>query len=54
MPQLNPDPWFFTLALSWVVFLTIVPTKVLAYIQPNEPTLMDADSHKFGSWNWPW
>nr|YP_010360235.1 ATP synthase F0 subunit 8 [Opsarius caudiocellatus]UNQ32319.1 ATP synthase F0 subunit 8 [Opsarius caudiocellatus] len=54
MPQLNPDPWFFTLVLSWVVFLTIIPTKVLAYIQPNEPALMDADSHKFGSWNWPW
>nr|BAK23164.1 ATPase subunit 8 [Leptocypris sp. CBM ZF 11419] len=54
MPQLNPDPWFFTLVLSWGVFLAIVPAKVLTFIQPNEPALMSTYSYKFGSWNWPW
>nr|YP_004465080.1 ATP synthase F0 subunit 8 [Cabdio morar]BAK22995.1 ATPase subunit 8 [Cabdio morar] len=54
MPQLNPDPWFLTLALSWVVFLAIIPTKVLSYVQPNELTPTSTSSYNFESWNWPW
>nr|BAK23138.1 ATPase subunit 8 [Luciosoma setigerum] len=54
MPQLNPDPWFLTLMLSWVVFLTVIPTKVLAYILPNEFILAAISNYKFNTWNWPW
>nr|YP_009311636.1 ATP synthase F0 subunit 8 [Opsaridium ubangiense]BAV70591.1 ATPase subunit 8 [Opsaridium ubangiense] len=54
MPQLNPDPWFFTLMASWTVFLTIVSTKVLTYVKPNEPAPTSTQDYKFGSWNWPW
>nr|YP_004465323.1 ATP synthase F0 subunit 8 [Salmostoma bacalia]BAK22891.1 ATPase subunit 8 [Salmostoma bacalia] len=54
MPQLNPDPWFSTLMLSWVIFLTIIPTKVLAYVQPNELTSASTDSFGFNAWGWPW
>nr|YP_004465145.1 ATP synthase F0 subunit 8 [Luciosoma bleekeri]BAK23047.1 ATPase subunit 8 [Luciosoma bleekeri] len=54
MPQLNPDPWFMTLTLSWVVFLAIVPTKVLAYTLPNELLTATAREHKSNTWGWPW
>nr|YP_913488.1 ATP synthase F0 subunit 8 [Esomus metallicus]BAF41549.1 ATPase subunit 8 [Esomus metallicus] len=54
MPQLCTDPWFMILVTSWLTFLTIVPTKVLSYTQPNEPTPINVDKHITGPWNWPW
>nr|YP_009516312.1 ATP synthase F0 subunit 8 [Hyporhamphus quoyi]AYD91080.1 ATP synthase F0 subunit 8 [Hyporhamphus quoyi] len=38
MPQLNPAPWFAILVFSWLIFLTVIPPKVLAHSFPNEPT----------------
>nr|YP_009348635.1 ATPase subunit 8 [Dionda episcopa]BAW88032.1 ATPase subunit 8 [Dionda episcopa] len=54
MPQLNPNPWFAILVFSWLIFLTIIPTKVLGHLTPNEPTTMDEEKHKTDSWSWPW
>nr|UDN38887.1 ATP synthase F0 subunit 8 [Traccatichthys pulcher] len=54
MPQLNPAPWFAILVFSWLVFLTIIPTKVMSHITPNEPTILDSEKHKTESWDWPW
>nr|YP_009348700.1 ATPase subunit 8 [Acrocheilus alutaceus]BAW88149.1 ATPase subunit 8 [Acrocheilus alutaceus] len=54
MPQLNPSPWFAILVFSWVVFLTVIPTKVLNHTAPNEPTPMNEEKHKTEPWNWPW
>nr|ABY47930.1 ATPase 8 [Henicorhynchus lobatus]ABY47932.1 ATPase 8 [Henicorhynchus lobatus]ABY47934.1 ATPase 8 [Henicorhynchus lobatus]ABY47936.1 ATPase 8 [Henicorhynchus lobatus]ABY47938.1 ATPase 8 [Henicorhynchus lobatus] len=54
MPQLNPNPWFLILVFSWLTFLTIIPTKVLSHITPNEPAPMNIEEHKTDSWNWPW
>nr|UXB57266.1 ATP synthase F0 subunit 8 [Siphateles bicolor]UXB57435.1 ATP synthase F0 subunit 8 [Siphateles bicolor eurysoma]UXB58020.1 ATP synthase F0 subunit 8 [Siphateles bicolor] len=54
MPQLNPNPWFAILVFSWVVFLTIIPTKVLNHTTPNEPAPMSEEKHKTEPWNWPW
>nr|YP_009311051.1 ATP synthase F0 subunit 8 [Enteromius hulstaerti]BAV69655.1 ATPase subunit 8 [Enteromius hulstaerti] len=54
MPQLNPGPWFMILIFSWLVFLVIIPTKILNHIFPNEPILMNSKKHKTESWNWPW
>nr|YP_009349103.1 ATPase subunit 8 [Acanthocobitis botia]BAW88786.1 ATPase subunit 8 [Acanthocobitis botia] len=54
MPQLNPAPWFAILVFAWLVFLTIIPTKVMNHISPNEPTLLDSEKHKTESWDWPW
>nr|YP_007024843.1 ATP synthase F0 subunit 8 [Alburnus tarichi]YP_009311610.1 ATP synthase F0 subunit 8 [Alburnus mossulensis]AFV75051.1 ATP synthase F0 subunit 8 [Alburnus tarichi]BAV70552.1 ATPase subunit 8 [Alburnus mossulensis] len=54
MPQLNPNPWFAILVFSWIVFLTIIPTKVLGHTAPNEPTPMNEEKHKTEPWNWPW
>nr|QSQ87008.1 ATP synthase F0 subunit 8 [Sinocyclocheilus sp. n. YK-2021] len=54
MPQLNPGPWFMILVYAWLLFLAIIPTKVLNHISPNKPTSVSAKKHKTGSWYWPW
>nr|WMN14138.1 ATP synthase F0 subunit 8 [Diplophos taenia]BBG74400.1 ATPase subunits 8 [Diplophos taenia] len=53
MPQLNPSPWFAILLFSWLVFLIILPPKVLAHTFPGEPTL-GTEKTKTEPWNWPW
>nr|WNH20780.1 ATP synthase F0 subunit 8 [Archosargus rhomboidalis] len=54
MPQLNPAPWFMILVFSWVIFLTILPLKVMAHTFPNEPTLQSTNMPKTEPWTWPW
>nr|BAV71358.1 ATPase subunit 8 [Rohtee ogilbii] len=54
MPQLNPGPWFAILVFAWLVFLTVIPTKILNHTSPNEPIPVNAEKHKTGSWDWPW
>nr|WNH21768.1 ATP synthase F0 subunit 8 [Gillellus greyae] len=54
MPQLNPAPWFAILVFSWLIFLTIIPPKVLAHQFPNEPASMASEKPKTEAWNWPW
>ncbi|NP_740144.1 ATP synthase F0 subunit 8 (mitochondrion) [Salarias fasciatus] len=54
MPQLNPAPWFMILFFSWLVFLTVIPPKILAHKFPNEPSLTTAEKTKTKSWTWPW
>nr|YP_009047863.1 ATP synthase F0 subunit 8 [Ptychobarbus dipogon]AHB35445.1 ATPase subunit 8 [Ptychobarbus dipogon]ANK78573.1 ATPase subunit 8 [Schizothorax waltoni] len=54
MPQLNPGPWFAILVFSWLVFLILIPTKVLNHVTPNELISVGAEKHKTESWNWPW
>nr|BAV71735.1 ATPase subunit 8 [Danio margaritatus] len=54
MPQLNPKPWFAILFFSWIIFLTIIPNKIINHIQPNDPIQVNTKEHKSDSWNWPW
>nr|YP_008080594.1 ATP synthase F0 subunit 8 [Ammodytes personatus]AEX68543.1 ATP synthase F0 subunit 8 [Ammodytes personatus]AGX84966.1 ATP synthase F0 subunit 8 [Ammodytes personatus]QFI35642.1 ATP synthase F0 subunit 8 [Ammodytes personatus]QFI35655.1 ATP synthase F0 subunit 8 [Ammodytes personatus]QFI35668.1 ATP synthase F0 subunit 8 [Ammodytes personatus] len=54
MPQLNPTPWFAILAFSWLVFLTVIPPKVMAHTFPNTPTSKSTEKPKATTWNWPW
>nr|BBM35074.1 ATPase subunit 8 [Paraliparis sp. NSMT P92399] len=54
MPQLNPTPWFAVLIFSWLIFLIILPPKVIAHTFPNEPTLQNAKKPQTNSWIWPW
>nr|QHI42863.1 ATP synthase F0 subunit 8 [Solea solea] len=54
MPQLNPAPWFLILVFSWLVFLTILPPKILNHTFPNEPTPASSKKPLTNSWNWPW
>nr|YP_009108087.1 ATP synthase F0 subunit 8 [Platysmacheilus nudiventris]YP_009228221.1 ATP synthase F0 subunit 8 [Gobiobotia filifer]AIU45429.1 ATP synthase F0 subunit 8 [Platysmacheilus nudiventris]AKG64586.1 ATP synthase F0 subunit 8 [Gobiobotia filifer]WAW79773.1 ATP synthase F0 subunit 8 [Gobiobotia filifer]WBR66311.1 ATP synthase F0 subunit 8 [Platysmacheilus nudiventris]WCI18477.1 ATP synthase F0 subunit 8 [Gobiobotia filifer] len=54
MPQLNPNPWFAILVFSWIIFLTIIPAKILNHTTPNEPAPMSEEKHKTEPWDWPW
>nr|YP_003345415.1 ATP synthase F0 subunit 8 [Robinsia catherinae]BAI53215.1 ATPase subunit 8 [Robinsia catherinae] len=54
MPQLNPSPWFLILLFSWLIFLTVIPTKVMAHTFNNEPSLQATKKPKTTSWDWPW
>nr|QUJ18403.1 ATP synthase protein 8 [Chrysiptera taupou] len=54
MPQLNPAPWLLIMLFSWVVFLIIIPPKILSHATPNEPTLQSIETPKAEPWAWPW
>uniref|UniRef100_UPI0030FEA226 ATP synthase F0 subunit 8 n=1 Tax=Paralonchurus brasiliensis TaxID=1154682 RepID=UPI0030FEA226 len=54
MPQLNPSPWLAIMVFSWMMFLIIVPPKILAHIFPNEPASRSMEESQTGSWSWPW
>nr|AAP75313.1 ATP synthase 8 [Chrysiptera annulata]AAP75315.1 ATP synthase 8 [Chrysiptera annulata] len=54
MPQLNPDPWFVLLTFSWLVFLVVLPPKVLAHMTPNHPVHRSTEKSKTEPWAWPW
>nr|WNH37002.1 ATP synthase F0 subunit 8 [Erotelis smaragdus] len=54
MPQLNPAPWLMILLFSWLIFLTILPTKIMAHTFPNEPALQSTQVPKTEPWFWPW
>nr|YP_003457152.1 ATP synthase F0 subunit 8 [Thaumatichthys pagidostomus]BAI77226.1 ATPase subunit 8 [Thaumatichthys pagidostomus] len=54
MPQLNPTPWFAILMFTWLVFLTVLPPKVLAHNFPNEPNHEITEKSETRPWLWPW
>nr|YP_010997021.1 ATP synthase F0 subunit 8 [Prietella phreatophila]UGN11507.1 ATP synthase F0 subunit 8 [Prietella phreatophila] len=54
MPQLNPAPWFMILMFSWLIFLTVIPNKVLNHTFTNEIMTQNAKKFKPNTWNWPW
>nr|YP_008592597.1 ATP synthase F0 subunit 8 [Novumbra hubbsi]UXB60126.1 ATP synthase F0 subunit 8 [Novumbra hubbsi]BAN81600.1 ATPase subunit 8 [Novumbra hubbsi] len=54
MPQLNPAPWFSILVFSWLVFLIIIPSKIINHTFNNEPLPMNTEKTKTDPWNWPW
>nr|WNH22821.1 ATP synthase F0 subunit 8 [Zalieutes mcgintyi] len=54
MPQLAPTPWLATLLFTWLVFLTILPPKILAHTLPYEPTPQAIEKPKTEAWSWPW
>nr|YP_009059896.1 ATP synthase F0 subunit 8 [Neoachiropsetta milfordi]AFH09389.1 ATP synthase F0 subunit 8 [Neoachiropsetta milfordi]BAP58981.1 ATPase subunit 8 [Neoachiropsetta milfordi] len=54
MPQLNPAPWLAILVFSWLIFLTVIPSKIMGHAFPNEPTSQSTETPLMNSWNWPW
>nr|YP_008757837.1 ATP synthase F0 subunit 8 [Isurus oxyrinchus]AGQ46254.1 ATP synthase F0 subunit 8 [Isurus oxyrinchus]AXJ93369.1 ATP synthase F0 subunit 8 [Isurus oxyrinchus]UEN66650.1 ATP synthase F0 subunit 8 [Isurus oxyrinchus]UEN66663.1 ATP synthase F0 subunit 8 [Isurus oxyrinchus]WNH19427.1 ATP synthase F0 subunit 8 [Isurus oxyrinchus] len=54
MPQLNPHPWLIILLFSWMIFLIVLPKKVMNHLFTNHPTLKSAEKSKPAPWNWPW
>nr|YP_010701771.1 ATP synthase F0 subunit 8 [Malacosteus niger]WCK11525.1 ATP synthase F0 subunit 8 [Malacosteus niger] len=53
MPQLNPAPWLAIFTFSWLIFLVLIPPKVLAQSFLNEP-VVETKHTKTNPWNWPW
>nr|AAP41269.1 ATPase subunit 8 [Strongylura scapularis] len=54
MPQLNPTPWFTTLLITWLVFLIIIPPKIMTHTFPNDLNTQDTKNTKTETWTWPW
>nr|YP_009117090.1 ATP synthase F0 subunit 8 [Pelotretis flavilatus]AGI78925.1 ATP synthase F0 subunit 8 [Pelotretis flavilatus] len=54
MPQLNPSPWFAILVFSWLIFLTIIPMKIIKHIFPNAMTALSTKAPITMTWYWPW
>nr|AAP92016.1 ATPase 8 [Serranus baldwini]AAP92018.1 ATPase 8 [Serranus baldwini]WNH21911.1 ATP synthase F0 subunit 8 [Serranus baldwini] len=54
MPQLNPSPWFAIMVFSWMVFLTVIPPKIMSHTFLNEPSSRSAKKSDQNNWSWPW
>nr|QTL82871.1 ATP synthase subunit 8 [Lepidosiren paradoxa] len=53
MPQLNPNPWFMILVISWLTLLLILFPKITSFTlfsNPEQKLLY----MKTKSWTWPW
>nr|YP_010287220.1 ATP synthase F0 subunit 8 [Charadrius dubius]UKT61508.1 ATP synthase F0 subunit 8 [Charadrius dubius] len=54
MPQLNPNPWFFIMLVSWLTFSLIIQPKLLSFTSTNPPSNKTLTSTKITPWAWPW
>nr|YP_009111980.1 ATP synthase F0 subunit 8 [Ixobrychus eurhythmus]AHN95879.1 ATP synthase F0 subunit 8 [Ixobrychus eurhythmus]BCD55600.1 ATP synthase subunit 8 [Ixobrychus eurhythmus] len=54
MPQLNPNPWFLIMLVSWMVFSLIVQPKLLSFTTTNPPSTKLKMTTKTAPWTWPW
>nr|YP_009019735.1 ATP synthase subunit 8 [Phodilus badius]AHJ91116.1 ATP synthase subunit 8 [Phodilus badius] len=54
MPQLNPNPWFPIMILSWLIFSTIIQPKLLPTTPSNHPHNKPFPPIKPTPWTWPW
>nr|YP_009944086.1 ATP synthase F0 subunit 8 [Formicarius rufipectus]QOD95930.1 ATP synthase F0 subunit 8 [Formicarius rufipectus] len=54
MPQLNPNPWFFIMLISWLTLSLLLQPKLLAYNPTNSPRNKTYTTMASTPWNWPW
>nr|YP_009108355.1 ATP synthase F0 subunit 8 [Chroicocephalus ridibundus]AIV00415.1 ATP synthase F0 subunit 8 [Chroicocephalus ridibundus] len=54
MPQLNPNPWFFIMLVSWMTFSLIIQPKLLSLTLTNHPSNKTHSTTKTTPWTWPW
>nr|YP_009990926.1 ATP synthase F0 subunit 8 [Psilopogon haemacephalus]QNN84292.1 ATP synthase F0 subunit 8 [Psilopogon haemacephalus] len=54
MPQLNPNPWFWIMILSWLTFSMLIQPKLLMFTLTNQPTNKTTPTTKTSPWTWPW
>nr|AYN73571.1 ATP synthase F0 subunit 8 [Pharomachrus auriceps] len=54
MPQLNPNPWFFIMLLSWLTFTLTIQPKLLSFLSTNSPSSKTLTTPKTTAWTWPW
>nr|QXU60272.1 ATP synthase F0 subunit 8 [Philortyx fasciatus] len=53
MPQLNPNPWFTILLLTWFSFSLLIQPKLL-HLTPTNPPSNKTLPTKPTPWTWPW
>nr|YP_008815590.1 ATP synthase F0 subunit 8 [Nucifraga columbiana]AGZ03035.1 ATP synthase F0 subunit 8 [Nucifraga columbiana] len=54
MPQLNPNPWFFIMLISWFTYSMIIQPKLLSHISMNPPSNKLQTAQSTSPWTWPW
>nr|AAT72193.1 ATP synthase F0 subunit 8 [Morus bassanus] len=54
MPQLNPNPWFLILLMSWLTFTLMIQPKLLPFTTTNSPSNKTPSPTKTTPWTWPW
>nr|YP_009538185.1 ATP synthase F0 subunit 8 [Indicator maculatus]AYN73691.1 ATP synthase F0 subunit 8 [Indicator maculatus]QNN84409.1 ATP synthase F0 subunit 8 [Indicator maculatus] len=54
MPQLNPNPWFLIMLLSWLSFSFLIQPKLLSFTSTNLPFNKTSTTIKTSPWTWPW
>nr|YP_025953.1 ATP synthase F0 subunit 8 [Strigops habroptila]AAP47797.1 ATPase subunit 8 [Strigops habroptila]USH57934.1 ATP synthase F0 subunit 8 [Strigops habroptila]USH57947.1 ATP synthase F0 subunit 8 [Strigops habroptila]USH57960.1 ATP synthase F0 subunit 8 [Strigops habroptila]USH57973.1 ATP synthase F0 subunit 8 [Strigops habroptila] len=54
MPQLNPNPWFFIMIMSWLTLSLIIQPKLLSFILTSPPINKTSTTTKTNPWAWPW
>nr|ABD58883.1 ATP synthase F0 subunit 8 [Nycticryphes semicollaris]QOD97692.1 ATP synthase F0 subunit 8 [Nycticryphes semicollaris] len=54
MPQLNPNPWFSIMLMSWLTFSLLIQPKLLMLTTTNTPSNKTLTNTKTNSWPWPW
>nr|YP_009584266.1 ATP synthase F0 subunit 8 [Rallus aquaticus]YP_010570495.1 ATP synthase F0 subunit 8 [Rallus indicus]QBL56294.1 ATP synthase F0 subunit 8 [Rallus aquaticus]UZG66008.1 ATP synthase F0 subunit 8 [Rallus indicus] len=54
MPQLNPQPWFYIMLLSWLALSLIIQPKLLSFLHTNPIHNKPPSSTKDQPWTWPW
>uniref|UniRef100_UPI00315CFA8D ATP synthase F0 subunit 8 n=1 Tax=Emmelichthys papillatus TaxID=3139918 RepID=UPI00315CFA8D len=54
MPQLNTSRWLYILMFVWLVFATLLPSKILGHKFPNDPSLPEPKKVIRRYWSWPW
>ncbi|YP_003587322.1 ATP synthase F0 subunit 8 (mitochondrion) [Carettochelys insculpta] len=53
MPQLNPNPWFLILYLTWLTYSLIIQPKISMHLPENNPTKITKPTDT-NPWPWPW
>nr|AGN71293.1 ATP synthase F0 subunit 8 [Leptobrachella pelodytoides] len=54
MPQLNPNPWFYIMFLSWLIILVILPQKINSFKHLTDPFYHPSNLSNTKHWTWPW
>nr|YP_009244837.1 ATP synthase F0 subunit 8 [Dendrocopos leucotos]AMO02212.1 ATP synthase F0 subunit 8 [Dendrocopos leucotos] len=54
MPQLNPNPWFSIMLLSWLTFSLMIQPKLLSFPHTNPPINKVQTIAETSPWPWPW
>ncbi|ADX43868.1 ATP synthase F0 subunit 8 (mitochondrion) [Meleagris gallopavo] len=53
MPQLNPNPWFTIMLLTWFTYSFLIQPKLLSFTPTNNP-MNKPSTTKPIPWTWPW